>query len=114
MYAGLSSLFGLSIALETRFLLPLTLLSLGMAVGFLAVQARRGRGFGPLLLGSAAALVVAFGKFAVESSALTITGLAALLVAAFWSRGLARRRVPAASGAMSSAARVTSALKTAQ
>lgn len=96
MYAGLSSLLGLSISLETRFLLPLTLLSLGAALGFLTIQARRGRGLGPLLLGSAAALAVALGKFVVESNALTLTGLAALLVATFWSRGLARRRAPGA------------------
>jgi mercuric ion transport protein len=84
-YAGLSSLFGLSIALEERYLLPLTSALLALAVGALWLQARRGRGYGPWLLGCGAASATLGGKFALESDMLMYAGIGSLLLASVWS-----------------------------
>jgi hypothetical protein len=90
VYAGLSSWLGLSIAMETRYLLPLTCATLGATLIFLGWRARLGRGSGPLLLGLIAAGLVLIGKFATASSATVYVGIAALLTASLWSRRRSR------------------------
>jgi hypothetical protein len=90
VYAGLSSWLGLSIALETAILLPLTCAALGAAVGFLGWQARRGRGTRPLALGAIAAALVIFGKFVVFEDAAVYAGIGGLLAASLWSRRMPR------------------------
>jgi len=92
VYAGLSSWLGLSIALEPRYLLPLTCISLGLAVGFLGLSARRARGVAPFMLGAVAAALVVIGKFAAESPATVYAGIVLLLAASFWSRRRCRPR----------------------
>jgi mercuric ion transport protein len=86
VYAGLSSLLGLSIALEPRYLLPLTCGLLVLSIGALVLQARRGRGQGPWRLATCAALLIVLGKFVWESDPCTYLGAAGLLFASFWSR----------------------------
>jgi hypothetical protein len=92
VYAGLSSWLGLSIAIEAHYLLPLTCVSLGLAVGFLGLSARRARIVTPFLLGAVAAALVVIGKFAAESQPMVYAGLALLLAASFWSRRRCRPR----------------------
>ncbi len=86
VYAGLSSWLGLSIAMETHYLLPLTCATLGLTLGFLGWRARQGGGSGPLLLALIAAGLVIIGKFATASSAAVYVGIGALLTASLWSR----------------------------
>ncbi|HKO90046.1 MAG TPA: hypothetical protein VJU61_02775 [Polyangiaceae bacterium] len=101
VYAGLSSLLGLSIALDERYLLPLSCGLLLLAVGALVVQARRGRGHGPWRLAACAALLILLGKFAWEKDVCTYAGAAALLFASFWSRR-GRRPGPRATAPLAS------------
>jgi mercuric ion transport protein len=86
VYAGLSSLLGLSIALEQRYLLPLTCGLLLLSIGALVLQARRGRGHGPWRLATCAAVLIVLGKFAWENDPCTYAGAAGLLFASLWSR----------------------------
>lgn len=85
MYAGLSSVLGLSIAVEARYLVPLTGASLAVAVCGLGLRARRARSYGPFLLGALTAASVMVGKFVLEDPALTYTSLFGLVSAALWS-----------------------------
>lgn len=95
-YAGVLSALGLSFLLQTAWLLPLTVASLTGAVGVLAWGARRGRGIGPLALGTAAAVVAVVGKFALEIDALLYTGIAVLVIASLWN-AFAKKNEPASS-----------------
>ena len=53
------------------------------AVGFAATAIAR-RGYGPLLIGLAAAFALVIGKFFLYSNTLWIAGLALLIFASFW------------------------------
>lgn len=90
VYAGLSSWLGLSISMETRYLLPLTCATLGAALGLLGWRTRQGGGSGPLVLALIAAGLVIAGKFATASSAAVYVGIGALLAASSWSRRRSR------------------------
>ena len=92
VYAGLSSVLGLSIALEPRYLVPLTAGSMALAVGGLWLRARRGGGYGPSVLGALMAASVLIGKFLLENQPWTYVSLLGLVVAALWS---SRRNVSA-------------------
>jgi hypothetical protein len=99
VYAGLSSVFGVSFAVDPALLLPLTLGSLGLALAALASMAWRTRSYLPLALGAASALGVCAGKFALNSDVLTWLGLLGLILAALgarWRGGRAHARVAAA------------------
>jgi hypothetical protein len=85
VYAGLSSVLGLSFAVKASYLFPLTSGLLTLSLGALWLQARGGRGLGPWLLASAGALTTLVGKFALESEPLLYGGLVALLAASLWS-----------------------------
>jgi hypothetical protein len=63
VYAGLSSVFGVSFVIDPALLLPLTLASLVIALGAFASMARRTRRYLPLAVGVASALGVWAGKF---------------------------------------------------
>lgn len=92
-YAALVSAMGLPFLLETRFLLPLTVVALGLIVGLLAWRASRRRGHGPMLLGIAAAAVVLIGKFAYNSNPAAYIGASVLFAACVWN-SWPRRRSP--------------------
>jgi len=83
-YAGLLSSLGLGFLLDKIYLLPLTAAFLLLAVGALAFRARTRRGYGPLALGLAAAVVVLAGKFAFGSHAAMYGGIALLVAASVW------------------------------
>jgi mercuric ion transport protein len=91
VYAGLSSLLGLSIALDERYLLPLTCGLLVLSIGALVLQAQRGRGHGPWRLAAGAAVLILLGKFVWASDPCTYAGAAGLLFASLWSRRGPRR-----------------------
>jgi hypothetical protein len=85
VYAGLSSVLGLSFVVQASYLLPLTASLLALSLGALWLQARRGRGWGPLRLATVGALATLAGKFAWESDPVLYAGLGALLTASLWS-----------------------------
>ena len=94
-YAGFLTSIGLGFLLDTTYLLPLTAVSLAIAVGALAYRAKRRRGYLPFLVGVAAAAVVLAGKFTFESDPAMYAGLAILIGASIWNTWPQRRDVPA-------------------
>lgn len=83
-YAGLLSSVGLGFLLDETYLFPLTAAFLLLAVGALAFRARTSQGYGPFVLGLAAAVVVLAGKFAFASNAAMYGGIVVLVVASVW------------------------------
>jgi len=83
-YAGLLSSVGLGFLTHTAYLLPLTVAFLLVAVGALGFSARSRHGFGPLVTGLAAALIVIVGKFQFESGPAMYFGIALLIGASLW------------------------------
>lgn len=96
VYAGLSSMLGVSFVLEPALLLPLTLASLALALASLGSIAWRTRSYLPFALGLASALGVWAGKFVLSSDPLTWLGLSGLIVAALAARRLGRVQARAA------------------
>ena len=80
-YAAVLSALGLEFVDYTPYLLPLTAVFLVVAVGVLALQARRTDSIAALLLGAAASLIVLIGKFYFESNWLTTGGVVLLVIA---------------------------------
>lgn len=93
-YTGLLGALGLGFLLETTYLPALTAGFLALAVAALALRARARRGYGPLVLGAAAAGTILAGKFALASDATMYGGLAGLMAASLWSAPPGRTRVP--------------------
>lgn len=83
-YAGVLSSLGVGFVNYTPYLLPLTAGFLAISVFSLAYRADRRRGYGPFLLGVAAALTVIVGKFGFDSDATMWAGLATLVVSSVW------------------------------
>lgn len=83
-YAGLLSVLGLGVLLDTAYLFPLTAVFLVLAVGALAFHARTRRGYGPFAVGLGAATVVLVGKFAFDSNTAMYGGIGLLVAASVW------------------------------
>lgn len=83
-YAAAATALGLSFLLEVRYLLPLTVAALGLAVLALAWNSRARRGFGPAVLALAASAIIVSGKFALDSTLILYSGAAAFLAAFVW------------------------------
>jgi hypothetical protein len=83
-YVGLLSSLGLSLLLDERYLMPLMLAALVLAIAALAFRAERRNGYGPACIGCLAALLVLVGKFPMQSDPLTFGGIGALTVASLW------------------------------
>lgn len=83
-YAGLLSSAGLGFLFETPYLLPITVALLGVALLGLAYRARSRRGYGPLALGLAGAVIALGGKFAFSVGWFLYLGLSFLVVACVW------------------------------
>lgn len=75
---------GLAFLMKTTYLLPLTIVVLLVAVGSLALRARRRRVYGPLVLGIAAAMLLLAGKFVFESSLAMYSSAGLLFAASVW------------------------------
>ncbi len=80
-YAAILGALGIEFLDYTPYLLPLTAFFLAMALGVLALQARRTGNVAALLLGLAAAMIVLLGKFHFEHDWLTTGGVILLIVA---------------------------------
>jgi len=70
--------------METAYLLPLTLLLLTLAVATLGFRAQRRRGYGPLIVGGGAAVLLVLGKFVLHSNLAVYGGVPALIGASVW------------------------------
>ena len=96
-YAGLLSSLGLGLLISAAYLLPLTIVFLTLALVALAFRAKSRRGFGPFLIGLAAAMGILLGEFVWESNATVYTGVGMLAVASVWNawpRGERLAQVP--------------------
>ena len=83
-YGAMLGALGLGFVSTGVWLLPLTIVSLLVALwGFSAAAIAR-RGYGPLVIGLAAAFALVIGKFFLNSNTLWIAGLALLIFASFW------------------------------
>lgn len=80
-YAALLGALGIEFVDYTPYLLPLTAVFLAVALGVLALQARRTGNVAALLLGLAASVAVLLGKFYFEYDWLTTGGVVLLIVA---------------------------------
>ena len=83
-YAGLLGSLGLGFLISAKYLLPLTGVFLGLAVGALAFRAKHRHGYGPLLLGVVSAVGVLIGKFAWESNPTIYATVGLLVIASVW------------------------------
>jgi len=83
-YAGVLGSLGVPFLMDATWLLPLTVGALLVALAGLGYRARRRRGFGPLLVGAAAAASILIGKFVLEREGAVYLGTALLLGASLW------------------------------
>ncbi len=83
-YAGLLSALGLPLLMKSAWLLPLCTVFLAVAIGSLGFRATRRRGYGPFVLGSAAAINVVVGKFWAGSDVALYGGIALLIGSSVW------------------------------
>ncbi len=83
-YAGLLSALGLGFINYSPLLLPLTAVFLIVVLVTLAWRAGARRGYAPLALGIAAALIVLIGKFQFDSDTATYAGISLLVGASLW------------------------------
>src|SRR2546425_12115164 len=67
-YAAVVSSLGLGFLVSNRYLLPVTVVFLAVAVGALAFRASRRRGLRPFWIGTIAASSVVVGKFWLDSA----------------------------------------------
>lgn len=80
--------------MEAAFLLPLTVLSLVLAVAALGYRAGKRWGFGPFAVGVLAAITLFVGKFVVDSNGMIYGGLVSLVGASLWNSWPTRRAAP--------------------
>lgn len=83
-YAALLSALSLGSLISTKYLLPLTLVFLLLALGALGFRASSRRGLGPFWVGVAAASGVLIGTFWLDSPATTYSAVGLLVVASIW------------------------------
>lgn len=75
---------GLAFLMKTTYLLPLTAMLLVMAVASLAFRAGRRRGYGPFVVGLAAAALLLAGKFILESNPVMYVSAGLMFAASIW------------------------------
>ena len=83
-YAGLLSSVGLGFLVSTKYLLPVTIGFLVLALGALAFRAKNRHGYGPFVLGVLAAVGILVGKFRWESNPAVYGAIGLLVVASLW------------------------------
>ena len=83
-YASLLSAVGLGFLLDLRYLLPLTIGFLVLALGALAYKAQQRHGYGPFVVGLFSAAVIVIGKFVYESDLAMYIGVSALIASSVW------------------------------
>lgn len=92
-YAGLLSSIGLGFLISAAYLLPVTAVSLALAIVTMAYGAKKRHGYGPLLIGLTAGAAVLLGKFAWENKTVVYGAFGLLVIASLWNAG-PRRAVP--------------------
>jgi len=92
-YAGILSSMGLGFINYTPYLLPLTVVFLLIALFAFGYKAQNRRGFGPLILGSMASLVIIIGKFIFSSDISLYGGIILLVSASLWNAWPKRKEV---------------------
>jgi mercuric ion transport protein len=97
-YAGLLSSVGLGFLISARYFFAFTSGFLLLSVTALAFRAGERRGYGPAVLGLAAAAIVLLGKFSLESSATAYGGLVLLIAASVWNSWPRPQCAPAGDG----------------
>jgi len=98
-YAGLLTTVGLGFLLDTTYLLPVTVVLLGLALSSLAYRANSRHGYGPLAVGIVGASIAFVGKSTFLSDRLLFLGLVFLVGASLWN-AWPRRAAPSDSCAM--------------
>jgi mercuric ion transport protein len=83
-YAGLLTSIGLGFLISVRYLRPLTIAFLALALAAMLFKARDRRGYGPFLLAVLAASGVLLGKFALDSRLTLYGAIGVLVVASLW------------------------------
>ncbi len=91
-YLGFLSAVGLGFLLQTKYLLPMTAGLLGIALGALAYRARQRRGFGPLILGACATVLIITSRFVLNFDPALYLGVSLLLTASVWNAWPRKRR----------------------
>jgi hypothetical protein len=91
VYAGLSSLLGVSFVLDTQLLMVLTLGSLSLALLSLASLARKRKIYAPLAMAIVSAAGVWLGRFELNDELCTNLSLLGLILAALGARWLGAR-----------------------
>ena len=94
-YTGLLSSVGLGFLVPRSNLFVLTLASLALALGAIALQAFARRRSGALVLGTIAATSTVLGKFVFSSDVVLYTSVVALIGASAWSGWPIRTKAPA-------------------
>lgn len=93
-YAGLLSATGLTFLMDDKWLMPVCAVLLLAALCALAWNARARRGYGPMLAGIAATVVVLAGRFALNSYVAIYGGVVALVAASIWNAWPRRAAAP--------------------
>ena len=83
-YAGVLSALGIGFLWEARYLLPLTVALLAVALTALAHGAGQRRGRGPFVLGTAGSLALVFAKFVFEWAPVAYAATGLILAASIW------------------------------
>jgi mercuric ion transport protein len=83
-YAGLLTSIGLGFLISVRYLLPLTIAFLVLALAAMLFKATNRRGYGPFLVALLAAGGVLLGKFAWDSRPTVYGTIALLVIASLW------------------------------
>ena len=90
-YAALLSALGVEFVDYTPYLLPITVVALGIALFGLGWRAHARRGYAPLLIGVIASVVILVGKFGLDSDIAAYLGAATLIGATVWNLWPTRR-----------------------
>ena len=83
-YAAILSSFGIGFLPSNRYVLPLTAAFLAIYLLMLAWDARKRQRFGPLMVGTAASILLVVGRFVMESNPVLYAGVALLISASVW------------------------------
>ena len=83
-YAGIVSALGLGFLISTKYLLPLTIMFLGLTTAALGFRASQRHGYGPLWLGLIAASTILAGKFYFDVTPASYAGVGLLIAASIW------------------------------
>lgn len=83
-YAGILSALGLGFVNYSPYLFPLSIVFVGIVLFSLTYRAKTRNGYGPLLAGSVASVVLLVGKFGFESDLFLYGGVAGLVGSSIW------------------------------